>query len=189
MTPLMPTSYAAYVNKKSSITNDKAKKILHIFPYRYRFARAFTGVNAPEVGKTIAGYEAGLKVMLAYSAYETVHKAARILNAKKIPHIKQDLRESVGIANAIRKNERLRHLLITNTDGKNLLQLLTDCFAGKNNDVICVACGIRNAFVHGAFTAGGAGISTKSSKAAMESVANEVLDYCDEIFTRCVAAL
>lgn len=185
----MPTSHSSYLNKKANINDEKVRKILHIFPYRYRFARAFSGVNAPELGRTIGGYEAGLKIMLAYSAYETIHKAARLLNVKKIPHIKQDLRENESIANSVRKNERLKNLLITNTDGKNLLALLNDCFQGKNSDVICLAYGIRNAFVHGAFTAGGAGISNKAAKAAMENIADEVLNYCDEIFTRCVSAI
>ena len=69
----MPSAYKDYQQKLKTGTikiNAEVKRRLSRFPYRYRLAKSFVGIDAKEVGRTLIGYEAGMKVFLAYTAYE-----------------------------------------------------------------------------------------------------------------------
>ena len=66
----MPTAYKDYQRKlKKGIKHIDADVVTRLsrIPYRYRLAKSFAGIDAQEVGKTLIGYEAGMKVFLAYT--------------------------------------------------------------------------------------------------------------------------
>ena len=137
----------------------------------------------------MTGYEAGLKVTLAYTAFENIHKAAKTLRIKNDKDTKIDVRVSKQIMKDIVKNKKLESLLTQNIENKNHLIELQKCYSGANNNLIPIARAIRNKFSHGAFTAGGAGVDTKASAALMYKVADELLIHCDDLYTMCVNAL
>lgn len=186
---LMPSQYAEYKKIKKDVGDEKIAKIMHIFPYRYRLAKAFRGVIAPELGRSLMGYEAGLKVTLAYTAFENIHKVAKRLRIKSDENTNIDIRNSEVVMSQIIKNDRLKFLLKQNVEKKHHFIELEKCFSGSNKNLIPIARAIRNKFTHGAFTAGGAGLSTKASTMLMNNVADELLIHCDELFTMCVNAL
>ena len=82
----MPTSYALFEEKMEQgiRLNKTIMKRLSRFPFRYRLAKSFVGIDAKEVGKTLIGYEAGMKVFLAYTAYEELIQLAKDLGVAEI---------------------------------------------------------------------------------------------------------
>ena len=52
----LPTAYKRLKEIKKLIENEEVKKTLNRFTYRYRIARAFVGINAPDIGeRTVSG--------------------------------------------------------------------------------------------------------------------------------------
>lgn len=186
---LMPSYYENYLSRKHSITNDEIKRRLHRFPYRYRLAKAFTGINAVGLGKSKAGYEAGMKVFLAYTAYEEIHDAALLMKARSAQAKGNTIRSNNVLAAKLRKNERLKKLLLAHADDEKLRSNLNNFYNGITNDMMVLACAIRNIYAHGEFTAGGAGLVVAADCKDMRSIADEVLDYCDELFRDCTNKL
>jgi hypothetical protein len=69
----LPTSHKRLKAIKKQIENEEVKKTLNRFTYRYRIARAFEGINAPDIGeRTVRGYAVGMKLLLAYSAFDEI---------------------------------------------------------------------------------------------------------------------
>lgn len=62
-------------------------------------------------------------------------------------------------------------------------------FDGTTSDVICVAYALRNVFAHGDLTASVIGTETIAKRKVFTDLANAMLDYCDEIFERCMFRL
>ena len=162
---------------------------MHRFPYRYRLARSFESINAENLGRTKAGYDAGMKVFLAYTAYEEIHEAARVVTNNRVLTKINTIRSNPSIATKIRSNERLKNLLLTHTDDNALKNNLTKFYKQNTNDIMALACAIRNIYAHGEFTAGGAGLVTIEDCKQMRSIADELLNYCDELFTNCADEL
>jgi hypothetical protein len=53
----LPTAYKRLKATKKQIANEEIKTTLNRFTYRYRIARAFVGINAPDIGeRTVRGY-------------------------------------------------------------------------------------------------------------------------------------
>ena len=60
----LPTAHKRLKAIKKQIENEEIKKTLNRFTYRYRIARAFVGINAPDIGdRTVRGYAAGMKLL------------------------------------------------------------------------------------------------------------------------------
>ena len=186
---LMPSYYENYLSRKHSITNEEIKRRLHRFPFRYRLAKAFTGINAVGLGKSKAGYEAGMKVFLAYTAYEEIHEAALLMKVRSAQAKYNTIRSNNILAAKLRKNERLKKLLLTHADDAKLRSNLNNFYNAITNDMMVLACAIRNIYAHGEFTAGGAGLVVAADCKDMRSIADEVLDYCDELFRDCTNKL
>ena len=89
----------------------------------------------------------------------------------------------------LRKNERLKKLLLAHEDDAKLRSNLNNFYNGITNDMMVLACAIRNIYAHGEFTAGGAGLVVAADCKDMRSIADEVLDYCDELFRDCTNKL
>ena len=83
MATLLPTDYKKHKLLKDKINylDDNVRRKLQRFPYRYKFANAFTGVDTNEeiATRTRIGYEAGMKVFLSYTCYEQIVYVAQSL--------------------------------------------------------------------------------------------------------------
>lgn len=188
----LPTVFKRLKNLKRNIENEEIKNTLNRFSYRYRIARAFEGINAPEIGeRTVRGYAVGMKLLLAYSAFDEIRLARDkfpTLSYKKDAYTKII---NVSLASTLRENKELKKLLSTATAVKNkaLKYQIELFFLNRNDDVMCIATGLRNTFAHGVFTAAGAGLTTKRKQNQIDELANTVLNMTDEIALECVNQL
>ena len=74
-TNFLPTSFKAYKPLKVTVKSESIKRRLHRFPYRYRLAKAFSGIqDGKQLGRSKAGYEAGMKVFLSISSKKKLFK-------------------------------------------------------------------------------------------------------------------
>ncbi len=185
----LPKAHERIKAIKTKIEITAIRSTINRFQYRYRMARAVEGIVAPDIGNnTVEGYAAGMKLLLAYSAFDEIR-----LVRNSLPNIKPEKGSYVKIDNPklaekLRKIPELKHLLSLSTAVKNpsLQKDVENFFNERNNDVMCIATGLRNSFAHGVFTAAGAGLKTKAKRSYIEELANAILDMTDEIANQCV---
>jgi len=71
------------------------RSTINRFQYRYRIARAFEGIVARDIGKnTVEGYAVGMKLLLAYGAFDEIR-----LVRNSLPNIKPEKGSYVKIEN------------------------------------------------------------------------------------------
>ena len=185
----MPTSYGIYNRNKGKIREGRIKTKLHRYPYRYRLAKAFKGINVEKgLEKSLDGYEIGLKILLATSALEEVREAAKDLQIDQAFGSQGRAFVSEGANKALRRNIRLHKFVIAQARDSIQRNELQRYFDARDNDIIGLAFALRHAFGHGDFTPGGAGI-TKHSKIYFLEVAESALNYSDQLFDKCVRLL
>jgi hypothetical protein len=167
------------------------KQKLSRFPYRYRLAKSFVGLDAKEVGKTLIGYEAGMKVFLAYTAYEDLIDAACKLGVDNVKKKNENEIPNKELALLLMKNTRMIEFVRENItdDSEYLIIKMEEFIRGNSNDVLFLAQAIRNFYAHGVFTATKGGVKNKADKALYFKLATAVLKYCDKRFTECVKLL
>jgi hypothetical protein len=187
----MPTAYKDYqkhLKEGTKKVNAEVKRRLSRFPYRYRLAKSFVGIDAKEVGKTLIGYEAGMKVFLAYTAYEDLIYAAQELGIENVKAKNENTIPNKELAEQLLKNTNLiKFVRINVRDEDTLLKVRIEEFIrGETNDVLFLALAIRNLYAHGIFTATGGGVTNKADKALYYRLADSVLKYCDKRFKNCV---
>jgi len=188
----LPLVHTRIKKIRKLLTNEKIKQSLNRFVYRYRIARAFKGISAPEIGKkTIEGYATGMRLMLAYSAFEEISNARRAL-----PNIRLARGDYVKIHNKtlaieLSGNKNLELLLLDNHAiyDEKLKSQIKQLFVGENDNVMCLATGLRNTFAHGVFTAAGAGLDNKQNRKFVEELIEELLGEADLIALQCVVEL
>lgn len=185
----LPSSFKQFkatVNLRSHNTN---KKLLARFVYRYRLAKSFREIIANEIGRTLKGYNAILKVFLTYTAYEQLLKGAYGLRVFGLNSIDKNRIENIQLATRIRNNKQLIDFLIEYSTDSILIGQLVAFRKNMNNDIVCVAYAIRNVFAHGELTATPIGVSLKKERTTLIDLADFLLNYCDDIFTKCVEKL
>jgi hypothetical protein len=165
------------------------KKLLTRFVYRYRLAKSFTEIIADDIGRTIKGYNAILKVFLTYTAYEQLLKGAYGLRVFGLDSVDRNRIEDAQLAEKLRKNKQLINFLIEYSTDSILIAQLVSFRKNSNNDVVCVAYAIRNVFAHGELTATPIGVALKTERTTLLELADFLLNYCDDIFTKCVEKL
>jgi hypothetical protein len=188
----LPTAYKRLKNIKKQIENEEIKKTLNRFTYRYRIARAFVGIDAPDIGdRTVRGYAVGMKLLLAYGAFDEIRTVRNAIPKIKPPKGSYTKIISKVLADRLRENEELKNLLKISSavNNKNLVDQVNLFFKNQNDDVMCIATGLRNTFAHGVFTAAGAGLTTKRKQKQINDLANTVLDMTDDIALECVSQL
>ncbi|MBU3562357.1 hypothetical protein [Polynucleobacter sp. Tro8-14-1] len=190
----MPSSYKDYQQKLKIDTikiNAEVKRRLSRFPYRYRLAKSFNGIDAKEVGRTLIGYEAGMKVFLAYTAYEDLIYAAYKLGVENVKKKNENEIPNKELALQLMKKTELIGFISENLrEEDDWLKIKIEKFIrGNTNDVLFLALAIRNLYAHGVFTATKGGVKNKTDKALYFRLANEVLKYCDKRFKNCVKIL
>ncbi|MBT8634016.1 hypothetical protein C2751_00010 [Polynucleobacter paneuropaeus] len=165
----MPASYQTYrQNLKTGSTkiNAEVKRRLSRFPYRYRLAKSFVEVDAKEVGRTLIGYEAGMKVFLAYTAYEDLIYAAQKLSIENVKDKNENIISNKELAEQLLKNKSLIEFVRNNLRAEDTLlkTRVEEFIRGETNDVLFLALAIRNFYAHGIFTATKGGVTKKADK-------------------------
>lgn len=188
----LPTAYKRLKEVKKKIENEEMIRTLNRFTYRYRVARTFEGIVVRDIGeRTARGYAAGMKILLAYGAFDEIRQTRDSIPRLRPPKGEYTKIVNANLANKLRDNTDLRDLLNIKTAVKNpsLKKDVTQFFENENDDVMCIATGLRNAFAHGVFTAAGAGLTTKRKQKIIDELANAVLDMTDDIALACVSQL
>ena len=108
-----PTHYTDYLRKSAITRRTDALPLLARFCNRYRLAESFEGMIAPDVGKTLVGYDVLTKIFLAYTAYEAVVKAARSLRLRDISDPALNASLNPVLAVRLRENFKLMKYLAT----------------------------------------------------------------------------
>lgn len=185
----LPNDYDAFV-KFAKISHKKvAVSLLNKFSFRYRLAEDFEGIVAPNVGRTLAGYNVITKVFLAYTAYEAVIKAARYLRVSSIQNIELNTCFDSALAIKIRQNEKLKSYLLAYPHEQAVANKIRHFFNGTSSDIVCIAFALRNIFAHGELTASVVGTETIAKRKVFTDLANSLLDYCDDTFSLCLKKL
>jgi hypothetical protein len=184
-----PTSYSLFKPIAELRKHKQNKKELTRFVFRYRLAKSFNGINAEGIGRTLEGYNSVVKLFLTYTAYEQLLRASIGLNVFGILSIEKNNIVDIRLADKLRKNSKLIDFLVEHSIEGTLLSKLISFRKNTNNDVVCVAYAIRNIFAHGELTATAIGTSIKSERDALYDLADVLLNYCDENFTKCIEKL
>ena len=203
---LLPTDFSKRNQVKVPISalKELTKRKLLRFPYRYRFAKAFQHIQADEAIaiRTLTGYEAGMKVFLAYTCYEQITYVVVKLGVAGIKDKAFNEILNNEMCLKFHKNKKFIELIneayengLAIEDGKDkksntqLTNSLDKFIADKSADVLCLAYAIRNMYAHGEFTGGGAGITNNSIKDLFYELADEVLNYSNKIYSQCIIQL
>jgi hypothetical protein len=167
----------------------KITSSLNKFRYRYRIARAFESINAPDIDvRTSNGYAVGIKLFLAYGAFNEIIAVRNLLPKVREEHGRLIKHNDKKLAEKIRENKELGELLKTSSavNDKNLKIDIADFYVGTNDDIMCIATAVRNTFAHGIYTAAGAGLKTKKRQKEFNEITNVLLAVTDEIASACV---
>ena len=186
----LPTDYTKYSVRAKTSSKKTALRLLNRFSFRYRLAVSFQGLNAPNVGRTIYGYNVITKVFLAYTAYETLVTAARHLRIHSVINIDQNTIFELVLASHLRKNEKLMNFMLSYPHKSEALrEKLKLFFNGSTHDIVCVAYAIRCVFAHGDLTASVIGTETIAKRKMFTDIAEVLFNYCDRKFSDCIVRL
>ena len=108
--PTMHKEFSAIKKALSEKKKEKNKEFLNLlnrFMYRYRMAKAFKTIVAVDVEKrTVDGYACGMKLFMAYSAYDELREAERtLINGERL---KTHTLRNKELAERIRKNTKMK---------------------------------------------------------------------------------
>ena len=184
-----PTSYSQFKKPLNLLKHNENKKQLIRFVYRYRLANSFSGIVADDIGNSIKGYNAILKVFLTYTAYEQLLNSAKGLHVFGLLSIDKNYILNKKLADKIRENKELISFLVEHSVGSILISQLSNFRNNKNDDVVCIAYAIRNVFSHGELTATAIGTRLARQRKVLDELADFLLAYCDDTFTKCVEKL
>lgn len=184
-----PTGYDKYVVLKKRTQRTDALQAINRFVYRYRLAASFEGMNAPDVGKTLLGYDVLTKLFLSYTAYEALLRVTKILRVRGVKAPAYNVVCDKSLAKRLRANDKLREFLLSYPNESLLANKLHHFFRGSFDDIVCVAYALRNVFAHGDLTASHVGTETIAKRKLFTDLANHLLDYCDEVFKLCLYEL
>ena len=164
------------LSEKQKKQNEKFLNLMNRFMYRYRMAKAFQTIVAVDVEKrTVDGYACGMKLFMAYSAYDEIRAAERIL--LKLDRNKTHKYKNEILAERIRSNERMKDLLLETiaVEEDGLRVMLKKFYANKNNEIMIFASSLRHSFVHGDFTTARSGLTNKREIQTINDVTDVVL--------------
>jgi hypothetical protein len=185
----MPTEHTKWAQlKKVKELNQTVINSLNRFQYRYRLACSFSSMTVDGTTPlTEKGYTAFMKLFLAYSAYDEVRVAEKILlNRKKLKV--HNIKTETDLAASLRNNIKLKNLIIEGVEDEKagLKESLNLFYGGVTDNLMCIATAARNSFVHGTLTAGGAGLSINARVAEIEQLATVLRNYSDKLFSKCL---
>jgi hypothetical protein len=124
-----------------------------------------------------------MKLFMAYSAYDEIRSAERIL--LKIDRNKTHKYVNDELAERIRKNKKMQDLLLETiaVEEDGLKIMLKKFYANKNSEIMIFASSLRHSFVHGDFTTARSGLTNKREIQTVNDVTEVVLKVSDDIFS------
>lgn len=186
----LPTKHKEFSAMKKALNpeqrkqNEKFLNLMNRFMYRYRIAKAFQTIVVKDVEKrTVDGYACGMKLFIAYSAYDEIRAAERIL--LKIDKNATHKYRNEMLAEKIRSNKKMKDLLLETiaVDEGGLKIMLKKFYANKNDEIMIFASSLRHSFVHGDFTTARSGLTNKKEIGVVNEVTDVILKVSDDIFT------
>lgn len=159
------------------------------FAARYRLASGFESLNVRgfRQDSTIKGYSATLKVFLAYTALEQLHKASKI-SAKQ--HLHERFEESLpNLAEKLRETSKILTFLSEQLQSQTLRQKLQEFIEEKHDICLYVATGLRHAFSHGFLSVHANNTMPKQTILFCENLSNMLIDLADREFSKITESL
>jgi hypothetical protein len=163
-----PKSWRSHVQSCVKPTASEA-----VFAARFRMASAFDGAEFPGLAARTAGsYSAVLRCFLAYSAWEAFRGATGVSARMSSAELSERARALPGFL----------PYLETNTD-IGVAKGVRKVADGRSDNVRYVLAALRHLHAHGAWTPGGAGLTSRRSIAFMNDLAEGALVAVDDAFT------
>ncbi len=185
----LPDRFGRFRRLARSTSRTEAAFLLNRFAYRYRLAKDFDGIVAPNVGQTRLGYELIIRLFLAYTAYEALISAARKLRIKELQYLSNNSILNEALAKALRKNTQLKYYLLQYKHNDDAREKLNTFYRTSHDDVLCIAYAVRNTFAHGDLTASAIGLNKKTNRDSLEKLTEAIFAYCNDNFVRCIERL
>ena len=185
----LPTDYVQYSRLAKTTFKNQALPYLNRFAFRYRLAVSFKGIIAPEVGKTLVGYNTLTKIFLAYTAYEAVISASKVLRINGLTYRPDIVILEPILAEKIKTNVALKAYLFSSHFSTDLREKLNLFYSEPFGDVSTIASALRNVYAHGDLTASVVGAEKVKHRKNLDELATKVLEFSDDAFSRCIARL
>ncbi|MGB2923671.1 MAG: hypothetical protein WBB82_00040 [Limnothrix sp.] len=174
------------VNKKALPSHIDLPEI-NRFAARYRLASGFESLNVKGFRQelTIKGYGATLKVFLAYTALEQLHKASKS---------KRHLHEHFGkvqpdLAVKLRETPSILTFLSEQLESRMLRQKLQEFVEEKHDVCLYVATALRHAFSHGFLSVHANNTTPQQTIMFCENLSNMLIDLADREFSKITESL
>jgi len=152
---------------------------------RYRIASLFNGIDVKPPGskQLAAGYAAGIRLLLAYSAYEAVLRAAgKPKNTRPpLPGSKLQASATRDLRKCLRAKPRVGNLLQRDTI-RDLPKEVKQFINGDDDQLFAAASALRHLIAHGNWSAWGGGAETACGRKALKLVAEYLLEETDLLF-------
>ena len=162
---------------------------LRRFAYRYRLAKSFQRIEATGFGRSIDTYSAFTKLFLTYTAYEQLVPVANKLRVSGVSKVDTNVIFDKRLAAQLRRNTKLAIFLTNSNLQYWLRKRIENMLNGTDDDIVCLAFGIRNLYAHGELTTTDILDRTVKQRAVLVDVADTLLDYCDKTFSGCMDKL
>lgn len=159
--------------------------IVNRFQARYRFARAFRGLNLEGYSlTTAAGYDALTKVSLHWSAFESACAALRI-PAVNIPKVAANYDNTQCLADLRRVDPEGRFFTFVreHLDGDRHRAQIADFLDGEDCSPIALVKAVRHIFLHGPLTPNASQVHPHSVKAMCDRLSRALMVITDKEFS------
>ena len=171
-------------------SGDKGSRDLNRAAARYRLASLFNGIDVKPPGskQLAAGYAAGIRLLLAYSAYEAVLRAAgKPKNTRPpLPGSKLHASAKHALRECLRAEPKVGKLL--QSDAKHELPRKVQQFInGEDKQFFDAVSVLRHLIAHGNWSAWGGGAETALGRKALKLVAEYLLEETDLLFDEVLA--
>ena len=189
-TPNAPSKYGVFLIKKKGHHRAQAVSLLSRASARYRMARSVSDITLETYTvRSMKTYCSILRLFLAYTAYEATVKAAKELRIAGVEKVETNVVLHKPLSVQLRGNQRLKKHLLEHSTNKDLKEKLVRFYGGSFDDLACVGYAIRSVFAHGDLTTTDIGMGLAGDRKLLDAVAQALLDYSDDIFTKCVQKL
>lgn len=179
--PIDATTWSCYCREYEYL---KGKTVyFNRFIARYSLAKAFKGIDAHTYRRTtLMGYDSVMRLMLAFSAYDTLFKAIEKLTPQL--SLRYDIYSfqihNKELEEEFRKNQLLLNVL--KADAKETALSRLESFEKGSESLTCIAFAIRNMVAHGQMNPTASKASRTSVARQINQLSSLVLEGCDFIF-------
>ena len=135
------------------------------------------------LGRSIDTYSAFTKLFLAYTAYEQLVPIAHRLRVAGVSKIYTNVIFNKRLAAQLRRNTKLATFLTNSSLEPWLKTRIKIMLDGTDDDIVCLAYGIRDLYAHAELTTTDILDGTVKQRAVLVDVADTILDYCDKTFS------